>query len=119
MPHAIVLLATCPSAVSETSSSIKVPEELDWMGEEGALEKEIAKALRHHEKCLAQGQLALTQAICYICGLSDDDALLECEPTWLFGNANDGTSWPSRPLTTTQAAKPAVEGNERSWWKLW
>lgn len=94
-------------------------EELDWMGEEGALEKEIAKALRHHEKCLAQGQLALSQAICYICGLSHDDTLLECEPAWLFGNANDGTSWPSRPSTTTQAAKPAVKGNERPWWKLW
>lgn len=94
-------------------------EELDWMGEEGALEKEITKALRHHEKCLAQGQLGLSQAIRYICGLGHNDELLECEPAWLFGNANDGTSWPSVPMATTQAAKPIAEGVTRSWWKLW
>lgn len=104
---------------SESYKNIIVrTEELDWMGKEGDLEKDLQKALRHLSAALSRSEVRFSNAIRDLCGLSEIDELLSCEPTWLLGGANGPTPWPDDQPPTSAAHEPIPKDN-KSWWKLW
>lgn len=90
-------------------------EELDWMGQEGDLEAELRKALRHLQELLVRSDVKFSNAIRYVCGLSELDEFHACEPVWLVGWANGGVEWPRK--ASPDGAMAPVTG--KAWWKLW
>ncbi len=93
-------------------------EELDWMGKEGDLAIELRKALQHWRESLSRSEVRLSNAIRDLCGLSEIDELLNCEPRWVLGGANGPNSWPEAQ-TIESPVKLSSNRSGRPWWKFW
>lgn len=93
-------------------------EELDWMGEEGALEQELRKALRHLDEALSRSEVRFSNAIRALCGLSEIDELLSSKPSWLLGGANGSTQWPETQTPEFSSPQPTSK-KKKTWWQLW
>jgi hypothetical protein len=104
---------------SEPYSNVIVrTEELDWMSKEGGLEQDLKKALRHLNEALSRSEFRFSNATRDLCGLSEIDELLSCEPTWLLGGANGPSAWPEDRLPNHTAAQ-VVPNKSKPWWKIW
>lgn len=93
-------------------------EELDWMGEDGELEKTLRKAMQHLEKVCAEGSMKMSNAMNDIAGLWSQEILNECESSELVGSANTSPSWPlpfvPRPIRSTDTPH-----EKKPWWAFW
>ena len=92
-------------------------EELDWMGKEGQLERDLRKALIHLEATEEHGILRMSKAMTDIVGLWENEALSDCESFELVGNASAGDAWPSKFVPPASKAVP-VPRKKKSWWQL-
>lgn len=103
---------------SENFQNILVrTEELDWMGEEGELEKTLRKAYKHLEDVRQQEGFRMSNAMNDIAGLWQNEVLSECEAYELVGSANSAQRWPPRFVEQPVIAPPPVKKSKWLFWK--
>jgi hypothetical protein len=92
--------------------------ELDWMCEDGELERDLKKTLGHLEKVSAEGVIRLSNAMKEMVGLWDGEELNECESCELVGCANSGPEWPSPFMPRPQKVDQVIDV-KKPWWVFW